>query len=178
MREFTAASFSLIRQYLILAAPRRSTCFSLGGANFKKHKVYRSLGAPTIILDEVGVAFSEDGVHYGEVMRFRVIKNALTIGVTSDYDDIFRRYLSCLLIKQVPKLIVGLIGAWSERLTPIKSIIILFLSFFFVSSRSSVVLLALTILNDAEDTTTISGESDEGCRIVYDAIGFSNICPS
>ncbi|VDP42816.1 unnamed protein product [Heligmosomoides polygyrus] len=33
------------------------------------------------------------------------------IKVTSDYDDILRRYLCCLLIKQAPKLFVGLIGA-------------------------------------------------------------------
>ncbi|VDP62784.1 unnamed protein product [Heligmosomoides polygyrus] len=37
------------------------------------------------------------------------------IKVTRDYDDIFRRYLCCLLIKQVPKLILGLIGAASLR---------------------------------------------------------------
>ncbi|VDO91614.1 unnamed protein product [Heligmosomoides polygyrus] len=72
-------------------------------------------------------------------MRFRILKNTLTIGVTSpvsettmtavpvlrstympikvtgDYDDIFRRYLCCLLIKQVPKLILGLIGAYAEE---------------------------------------------------------------
>ncbi|VDP01737.1 unnamed protein product [Heligmosomoides polygyrus] len=64
-------------------------------------------------------------------MRFRIIKDTLTIGVscpvpettmtpvlvfrstyvpikvTSDYDDILRRYLCCLLIKQVPKLILA-----------------------------------------------------------------------
>ncbi|VDO76785.1 unnamed protein product [Heligmosomoides polygyrus] len=35
--------------------------------------------------------------------------------VTSDYDDIFRRYLCCLLIKQAPKLFLGLIGAATLR---------------------------------------------------------------
>ncbi|VDP05942.1 unnamed protein product [Heligmosomoides polygyrus] len=72
-------------------------------------------------------------------MRFGILKNTLTIGVTrpvsettmtavpilrstyvpvkvtSDYDDIFRRYICCLLIKQAPKLILGLIGAASLR---------------------------------------------------------------
>ncbi|VDO90614.1 unnamed protein product [Heligmosomoides polygyrus] len=72
-------------------------------------------------------------------MRFRIFKDTLTIGVTrpvtestmtavpvfrradvpikvtSDYDDIFRRHLCCLLIKQAPKLILGLIGAASLR---------------------------------------------------------------
>ncbi|VDP48618.1 unnamed protein product [Heligmosomoides polygyrus] len=72
-------------------------------------------------------------------MGFRIIRNTLTIGatrpvseitmtaapvfrstyvpikVTSDYDDIFRRYLCCLLIKQALKLILGLIGAASLR---------------------------------------------------------------
>ncbi|VDP39068.1 unnamed protein product [Heligmosomoides polygyrus] len=72
-------------------------------------------------------------------MRFRIFKDTLTIGVTrpvtestmtavpvfrstyvpikvtSDYDDIFRRYLCCFLIKQSPKLILGLIGAASLR---------------------------------------------------------------
>ncbi|VDP38030.1 unnamed protein product [Heligmosomoides polygyrus] len=81
----------------------------------------------------------EDGVHNGEAMRFRILKNTLTIGVTrpvsettmtavpvlrstyvpikvtSDYDDIFRRYPRCLLIKQVSKLILGLIGAATLR---------------------------------------------------------------
>ncbi|VDP28378.1 unnamed protein product [Heligmosomoides polygyrus] len=45
-------------------------------------------------------------------------RNAVFTVVTSDYDDIIRRHLCCLLIKQVPKLILGLIGAaslWSIR---------------------------------------------------------------
>ncbi|VDP09870.1 unnamed protein product [Heligmosomoides polygyrus] len=37
------------------------------------------------------------------------------IKVANDYDDIFRRYLCCLLIKQAPKLILGLIEAASLR---------------------------------------------------------------
>ncbi|VDP07571.1 unnamed protein product [Heligmosomoides polygyrus] len=37
------------------------------------------------------------------------------IKVTSDYDDNFRRYLCCLLIKQAPKLFLGLIGAATLR---------------------------------------------------------------
>ncbi|VDO99715.1 unnamed protein product [Heligmosomoides polygyrus] len=49
------------------------------------------------------------------IMRFRIIKNTLTIGVTSDYDDIFRRYVCCLLIKQAPKLILGLFWAAGLR---------------------------------------------------------------
>ncbi|VDO99893.1 unnamed protein product [Heligmosomoides polygyrus] len=72
-------------------------------------------------------------------MRFLKLKNALTIGVarlvsettmtavpvlrstyvsikvTSDYDEIFRRYLCCLLIMQAPKLFLSLIGAASLR---------------------------------------------------------------
>ncbi|VDO90143.1 unnamed protein product [Heligmosomoides polygyrus] len=72
-------------------------------------------------------------------MRFYILKNTLTIGVTrpvsettmtavsvlcstyvpikvtSDYDDIFRWYLCCLLIKQAPKLFLGLIGAATLR---------------------------------------------------------------
>ncbi|VDP13605.1 unnamed protein product [Heligmosomoides polygyrus] len=72
-------------------------------------------------------------------MRFRVFKDTLTIGVTrpvtefnmtavpvfrradvpikvtSDYDDTIRRHLCCLLIKQAPKLILGLIGAAGLR---------------------------------------------------------------
>ncbi|VDO73449.1 unnamed protein product [Heligmosomoides polygyrus] len=72
-------------------------------------------------------------------MRFRILKNTPTIGVTrpvpettmtavlvlrstyvpikvtSDYDDNFRRYLRCLLIKQIPKLILGLIRAATLR---------------------------------------------------------------
>ncbi|VDO82509.1 unnamed protein product [Heligmosomoides polygyrus] len=40
-------------------------------------------------------------------------RSDVPINVTSDYDDIFRRHLSCLLIKQAPKLILGLIGAAS-----------------------------------------------------------------
>ncbi|VDO94088.1 unnamed protein product [Heligmosomoides polygyrus] len=39
----------------------------------------------------------------------------MPIKVTSDCDDIIQRYLCCLLIKQVPKLILGLIGAVSLR---------------------------------------------------------------
>ncbi|VDO68219.1 unnamed protein product [Heligmosomoides polygyrus] len=86
-----------------------------------------------------------------KVMRFRV-KNMLTIGVTrpisettmtaipvfrgtymptkvtSDYDDIFRRYLCCLLIKQVPKLPLGLIGAPSLRSIRREEVIELLLS--------------------------------------------------
>ncbi|VDO66568.1 unnamed protein product [Heligmosomoides polygyrus] len=81
----------------------------------------------------------QDGVHNVEAIRFRILKNTLTIivtrtvsettmtavsvfrstyvpiKVTSEYDDIFRRYLGCLLIKQSPKLILGLIGAASLR---------------------------------------------------------------
>ncbi|VDO90360.1 unnamed protein product [Heligmosomoides polygyrus] len=37
------------------------------------------------------------------------------IEVTSDDDDVLRRYLCCLLIKQAPKLILGLIGTASLR---------------------------------------------------------------
>ncbi|VDO18731.1 unnamed protein product [Heligmosomoides polygyrus] len=72
-------------------------------------------------------------------MRFRINRNTLTTGVTrpvpettittvtvlrstyvpikvtSDYVYIFRRYFCCLLIKQAPKLILGLIGATSLR---------------------------------------------------------------
>ncbi|VDP08130.1 unnamed protein product [Heligmosomoides polygyrus] len=74
------------------------------------------------------VAFSEDGVHYGEVMRFRILKYTPAICVTrpiaestmaavpvfrsayvpikviSDYDGVSRLYFCCLLIKQAPKL--------------------------------------------------------------------------
>ncbi|VDO70528.1 unnamed protein product [Heligmosomoides polygyrus] len=39
----------------------------------------------------------------------------VSIKVTCDYDDIFRQHLCCLLIKQVPKLILGLIKATSLR---------------------------------------------------------------
>ncbi|VDP09554.1 unnamed protein product [Heligmosomoides polygyrus] len=35
--------------------------------------------------------------------------------VTSDNDDVLRRYLCCLLFKQAPKLILGLIGRASLR---------------------------------------------------------------
>ncbi|VDO99439.1 unnamed protein product [Heligmosomoides polygyrus] len=38
--------------------------------------------APQHLRDEVGVAFSENGVHNGEIMRFRILENTLTIGVT------------------------------------------------------------------------------------------------
>ncbi|VDP58131.1 unnamed protein product, partial [Heligmosomoides polygyrus] len=100
-----------------------------------KDKVYLCPGPIIIERDEVGIAFPKFGVHYGEVMRFRILKDTLTIcvtrpvtkstitvvpvfrradvpiNVTSDYDDISRRYLCCLLIKQAPKLILGLIGA-------------------------------------------------------------------
>ncbi|VDP12489.1 unnamed protein product [Heligmosomoides polygyrus] len=72
-------------------------------------------------------------------MRFRILKGTPTIcvtrpiaestmtavivfrrtdvptKVTCDYDDIFRRHLCCLLIKQALKLILGLIGAASLR---------------------------------------------------------------
>ncbi|VDP37949.1 unnamed protein product [Heligmosomoides polygyrus] len=37
------------------------------------------------------------------------------IKVTSDYDDIFRRYLCCLLIKKAPKLFLSLIGTATLR---------------------------------------------------------------
>ncbi|VDP05691.1 unnamed protein product [Heligmosomoides polygyrus] len=37
------------------------------------------------------------------------------IKVTSDYDDIFRRYLCCLLIKQAPKVFFGLVVAATLR---------------------------------------------------------------
>ncbi|VDO95463.1 unnamed protein product [Heligmosomoides polygyrus] len=89
--------------------------------------------------DGVGIAFTKYGVHYAEVMRYLGLKDTITICVTrpvtestmtavpvfrradvpvkvnSDYDDIFRGYLCCLLIKQAPKLILGLIGAASLR---------------------------------------------------------------
>ncbi|VDO77264.1 unnamed protein product [Heligmosomoides polygyrus] len=104
-----------------------------------KDKVYLSPGVPTIERDEAGIAFTKYGVHYGEAMRFRVLRDTLTIcvtrpvtesamtavpvfrranvpiKVTSDYDDIFRRYLCCLLTKQAPELNLGLIGAASLR---------------------------------------------------------------
>ncbi|VDP53758.1 unnamed protein product [Heligmosomoides polygyrus] len=84
-------------------------------------------------------AFTKYGVHYGKVVRFRIFRDTLTacitrgvtesimaaapvfrradvpIKVTCEYDDILRRHLCCLLIKQAPKLILGLIGAASLR---------------------------------------------------------------
>ncbi|VDO70877.1 unnamed protein product [Heligmosomoides polygyrus] len=39
----------------------------------------------------------------------------LKLSVTSNYDDIFHRYLCCLLIKQAPKPILDSIGAASLR---------------------------------------------------------------
>ncbi|VDO79092.1 unnamed protein product [Heligmosomoides polygyrus] len=100
-RKITAASFSFIRHHLILAAPHRSICFSLGGAIFKVQISGRCCGAT--------VSY---GTTFASVTRLR---SRSFIKVTSDYDDIFRRYLCCLLIKQVPKLILGLIGATSLR---------------------------------------------------------------
>ncbi|VDP20888.1 unnamed protein product [Heligmosomoides polygyrus] len=38
----------------------------------------------------------------------------VSIKVTSDYDDIFRRYVCNLLIKQATKLVLGMIGAANE----------------------------------------------------------------
>ncbi|VDO75760.1 unnamed protein product [Heligmosomoides polygyrus] len=96
-------------------------------------------GGPAIERDEVGIAFTKYGVHCGEVIRLRILKDTLTIcvtrpvsettmtagpvlrstyvpiKVTTDYDDIFRQYLCCLLIQQAPQLILGLIGAASLR---------------------------------------------------------------
>ncbi|VDP44458.1 unnamed protein product [Heligmosomoides polygyrus] len=103
-REITDASFSFIRHHLILAASHRSTCCTLGCMIFKaqtsdrccgatvsygtifailhKDRVYLSHGASAIERDEVEIALKKYGIHNGEILRFRILKNALTIGVT------------------------------------------------------------------------------------------------
>ncbi|VDP15473.1 unnamed protein product [Heligmosomoides polygyrus] len=65
----------LIRHYLRI-------CDKTSVAIFHREKVYLNPGIPTIVSDEVGVSFSEGGVHYGELTRFRIMKNTPTIGVT------------------------------------------------------------------------------------------------
>ncbi|VDP58766.1 unnamed protein product [Heligmosomoides polygyrus] len=44
-----------------------------------KDKVYMSPGASAIERDEVGIAFTKYGVHYGKVMRFRIFNLFFTI---------------------------------------------------------------------------------------------------
>ncbi|VDP32467.1 unnamed protein product [Heligmosomoides polygyrus] len=51
-------------------------------AVFHKDEIYPRLGVPTIERGEVGVALTKHSVHYGEVVRIRILKDTLTICIS------------------------------------------------------------------------------------------------
>ncbi|VDO69343.1 unnamed protein product [Heligmosomoides polygyrus] len=55
-------------------------CDKTSVAIFHKYEVNLRFGIPTVVSNDVGVAFPKHGVHNGEVMRLRILKDTLTIG--------------------------------------------------------------------------------------------------